>query len=72
MGRFTYGAGHAKTEIEDRTLAHLQLVIGAKLRRSESFFFTWKEDASIGGGRQTVWVHHTADLEFKYYGSRKP
>lgn len=29
--------------------AQLQLVITAKLRRSESFAFTWREDQSVGG-----------------------
>ncbi|GAD35299.1 ATP-dependent DNA ligase [Microbacterium sp. AISO3] len=72
MGRFIYGNGNAKVEIEDRTLAHLQQVVGAKLRRSESFFFTWKDDPSVGGGRRAVWIHPGADLEFKFHGGREP
>ncbi|PJI51648.1 ATP-dependent DNA ligase, partial [Methylobacterium radiotolerans] len=50
MGRFIY-EGSAKIEVEDRALRHLQLVMTAKLRRGEPFPYTWKEDASIGGGR---------------------
>ena len=57
---------------DDRTLAHLQLVIGTKLRRGEPFHFTWKDDTSIGDGRTTVWVHPRCTLVYKYYGSRKP
>jgi hypothetical protein len=72
MGRFIYGNGHAKVEIEDRTLAHLQHVIGTKLHRSEPFFFTWKEDVSVGGGRHAVWIHPGADLGFKFHGNREP
>ncbi|KAA9084952.1 DUF7882 family protein [Microbacterium radiodurans] len=72
MGRFIYGTQRTRIEIEDRALAHLQRVIGNKLRRNERFFFSWKEDVSVGGGRRTVWVHHGADLEFAYYGSRTP
>ncbi|WJM14699.1 ATP-dependent DNA ligase [Microbacterium arborescens] len=72
MGRFIYGNGNSKVEIEDRTLAHLQQVFGAKLRRSEPFFFTWKDDPSVGGGRRAVWVHPSADIEFKFHGSREP
>jgi hypothetical protein len=71
MGRFQYNAA-AKTDIEDRALAHIQIVMGSKLRRGESFYFTWRDDPSIGDGRRAVWIHPGADLEFKYYGSRAP
>jgi len=71
MGKFIYESG-PKVEIEDRALTHVQLVITAKLRRGEPFPFSWKEDASIGGGRTTVWVHAGSDLVFKYFGSRQP
>ncbi|MFG6477206.1 ATP-dependent DNA ligase [Microbacterium sp. P06] len=71
MGYFTYD-NSTKTEIDDRLLAHLQIVIGSKLRRSESFFFTWKEEVSLGSGRTTVWVHPGAGLRFKFHGSRQP
>lgn len=71
MGMFIYEGG-VKTEIEDRTLTHLQLVIAAKLRRGEPFTFTWKEDLSIGGGRVTVWLHSGSSLVYKYSGSRQP
>jgi len=71
VGKFIYDGG-PKTEIEDRALTHLQLVITAKLRRGEPFPFTWKEDASTGGGRTTVWVHPGSSLVFKYAGSRQP
>lgn len=71
MGKFIYEGG-VKTEIEDRALTHLQLVITAKLRRGEPFPFTWREDASVGGGRTTVWIHSGSSLVFKYHGSRQP
>lgn len=71
MGRFIYEGG-VKTEIEDRALTHLQLVMTAKLRRGEPFGFTWREDMSVGGGRTTVWVHAGSSLVFKYHGSRQP
>lgn len=71
MGKFIYESG-VKTEIEDRALMHLQLVITAKLRRGEPFPFTWREDVSVGGGRTTVWMHPGSSLVFKYYGSRQP
>lgn len=71
MGRFIY-EGSVKTEIEDRALTHLQLVMTAKLRRGEPFNFSWREDPSVGGGRTTVWVHAGSSLVFKYSGSRQP
>ncbi|KQZ22451.1 DUF7882 family protein [Microbacterium sp. Root553] len=71
MGKFIY-EGSVKTEIEDRALTHLQLVITAKLRRAEPFSFSWREDASVGGGRTTVWIHPASSLVFKYFGSRQP
>lgn len=71
MGKFIYDS-MVKVDFEDRLLAHLQLVIGAKLRRGESFHFTWKDDASIGDGRTVVWVHPRVSLVYKFYGSRRP
>ncbi|ALX65651.1 DUF7882 family protein [Microbacterium sp. XT11] len=71
MGKFIYEGG-VKTEIEDRALTHLQLVITTKLRRGEPFPFSWREDASVGGGRVTVWMQPASSLVFKYYGSRQP
>jgi hypothetical protein len=71
MGKFIYESS-VKTDIEDRALAHLQLVITSKLRRGEPFGFSWREDVSIGGGRTTVWVHAGSAIVFKYHGSRNP
>lgn len=69
VGKFIY-EGAVKVDFDDRTLAHVQLVIGNKLRRGESFHFTWRDDKSIGEGRTSIWVHPQASLVYKYYGSR--
>ncbi|WP_439592884.1 DUF7882 family protein [Microbacterium sp.] len=71
MGRFTY-EGDVRAEFEDRLLAHIQIVVGNKLRRDEPFFFSWKEDASLGMNRMSIWVHPHSTLVFKYHGSRPP
>ena len=71
MGNLTYGQA-LSVEFDDRTLAHLQIVIGSKLRRNETFYFSWKDDQRIGDGRTTIWVHPTIPMVFKYYGSRPP
>lgn len=71
MGTLTYDSTLA-ADFDDRTLAHIQFVIGAKLRRDEPFFFTWKDDNSIGDGRSTIWLHPAVPLAFKFMGSRVP
>jgi len=71
VGRFTYD-GTVKVDFDDRVLAHLQVVISQKLRRGEPFPFTWRNDASIGDGRTTVWLHPSASLVYRYSGSRQP
>lgn len=71
MGKLIYDAS-VRVDFDDRTLAHLQLVIAAKLRRGESFPLTWKDDASRGSGRTSVWLHPRCSLVFKFDGSRLP
>lgn len=71
MGKFVYEE-QVRAEFEDRLLAHLQIVIGNKLRRGEAFYFTWKEELSVGGGRSAVWMHPGASLVFKFSGGRAP
>lgn len=71
MGKFVYDST-VRVDFDDRVLAHLQLVIGAKLRRAESFHFTWKDDASTGDGRTIIWVHPMSSIQYKFYGSRPP
>jgi hypothetical protein len=53
-------------------LAHVQVVIGAKLRRGESFYFTWRDDPQVGDGRSTIWLNPGIPLGYKYFGSRAP
>lgn len=71
MGKFMY-ENLVKADFEDRVLAHLQVVIGAKQRRGESFSFTWKDDVSLGDGTTSVWIHPRCTLAYKFYGGRKP
>lgn len=71
MGKLSYDRA-VTVDFDDRTLAHLQIVIGIKLRRGESFYFSWKDDGSVGDGRTSIWLHPTISLVYKYYGSRAP
>ncbi|MFD3443844.1 hypothetical protein ACFDTO_04510 [Microbacteriaceae bacterium 4G12] len=72
MGTLFYGAGRLEAQFDDRTLAHLQIVMAAKLRRSEGFMLSWSLDVRQGSGRSSVWIHPSTDLQFLYTGSRSP
>ncbi len=72
MGRLLYGDSQIEIEFDDRALAHLQIVIGSKLRRNESFFFTWRDDPRVGDGRSSIWLDAAIPLYFKYFGSKMP
>lgn len=71
MGRFIYEGG-PKLDLDDRTLAHLEVVMTAKIRRREPFAFSWREDVSVGGGRTTVWIHPDCALVFKFDAGQSP
>ena len=71
MGTLIYGPAAKSISIDDRDLAHLQAVILAKLRRGESFSFSWEKSADFGSGHNTVWVHPQMYFEFNYYGSKR-
>jgi hypothetical protein len=71
MGTLTYDVV-SKVNFEDRALAHLQVVIATKLRRGESFNFSWVKDPSVGSGRTTIWMHPAIPLVYDFDGSRHP
>jgi hypothetical protein len=52
----TYGWETERFEFDDRVLAHLRVVIVTKLRRRESFTFTWNLPAMSGSGRVSLWM----------------
>lgn len=54
--------GTVRGDLDDRLLAHLQVVIGNTLRRGEPFSFPGKDDLGTGGGRTAVWVHPRASI----------
>lgn len=71
MGRLVY-AEDTSVEIEDRALAHLQVVIVAKLRRQELCLFTWDRGIEAGSGRSSIWLSPSTPLQFRFWGSKKP
>jgi hypothetical protein len=70
MGSLTYDG--LVVQIDDRVLAHLQIVIVKKLRRGESFVMSWKDAPSVGDGRSAIWLHPTIPIHFKFDGGRVP
>lgn len=70
VGELVYGT--TVYQIEDRLLAHFQLVVGMKLRRSENFFVSWSNPSALGNGRQSVWIDNGVHIAFHYDGSHIP
>lgn len=71
VGRLLYGNSGLQIDFDDRVLAHLQIVLGAKLRRREGFFFTWKDDPAVGDGRSSIWLEAAIPLFFKFSSSER-
>jgi hypothetical protein len=70
MGKLVYGP--TVYELDDRVLAHLQVVVGMKLRRGENFFVSWRNPTDRGSGRQSLWFDNGQHISFEYDGSRIP
>jgi hypothetical protein len=64
MGILVIGSNGTHIAIDDRTLAHLRIVILAKLRRSESFAFNWDHGSGDDASASTVWMQPTMEVEF--------
>lgn len=72
MGSLIYGMAGIEVSFDDRVLAHLELVINAKLRRHESFMLSWRDAPAVGDGRSSIWLDTAIPLYFRYSGSRPP
>jgi len=70
MGRFIYDTSGNSIDIDDRTLAHLRIVMMNKLRRSEPFMFD--VEVGDGSGRRSFWIAPAVPLQFHFFGSRPP
>lgn len=68
MGELVYGAG-TSYEMDDRTLAHVKIAAGAKLRRQESFYLSWVIPANSGSGRVSLWLSPAIPLQFHFRGN---
>lgn len=72
MGKFIYGTPSIAVEFDDRVLAHLKVVILSKVRRGESFTFTWEYTVAAGSGHSSIWIHPAIPLQFDFFGNREP
>jgi hypothetical protein len=72
VGALLYGSAQTEITFDDRTLAHLQMVITAKLRRREGFMFSWVGPPGAGSGRTALWLDPSSTLAFRYSGSTMP
>jgi len=63
MGHLLYGSTPTVIDLDDRTLAHVELVTLAKLRRNESFALTLD---GATGGRSTIWLNSSSTIEFRF------
>jgi hypothetical protein len=67
MGQFIYGGSSSNAfTVDDRMLAHLELAIGTKFRRGESFVLTLRgRDLPSGSGYREFWMHPAIWLQFR-------
>jgi hypothetical protein len=72
IGTLTYGSPGIEVSFDDRALMHLQIVITAKLRRRESFIFSWNDSVDAGSGRSSIWLDPSIPIYYRYFGSRVP
>ena len=66
MGQLLYGSPPETFEFDDRTLAHVEIVILAKLRRNETFALSVDGE---GGTRTAVWLSPASTITFRYQDS---
>lgn len=64
MGRLAFG--NEVVALDDRVLAHLEIVMVTKLRRHEPFILTWTVDPSLGSGRVSRWVGLSTSWDIRF------
>lgn len=70
MGTLNYGPRQYK--LDDRLLAHLQVLISIKLRRRENFFLSWPKGVADGSGRISIWIDNGVPISCEYEGGKVP
>lgn len=66
MGTLRYGNSMYALTVPDDLLAHVKVVATTKLRRGETFTFTWRDADGSGPGRSTLWMQPAIPLLFEF------
>jgi hypothetical protein len=72
LGKFIYGIPTVEIEMDDKILAHVKAVITAKLRRNESFTFTWEDPDGDELSHHSVWLDSAIPIQFEIAGKQDP
>lgn len=72
MGELLFGSTDMTIRFDDRALTHVQVVITAKLRRKESFLFSWTDAPEDGSGRWSIWLDPSSVLYYRFTERRVP
>ncbi|MDH2443356.1 ATP-dependent DNA ligase [Amnibacterium sp. CER49] len=70
MGALLYDG--ARIEFDDRTLAHLQVVIVGRIRRGESVLVGWLDALADGDGRTAIWIDAALPVRFEFADAHLP
>ncbi|GAB3808790.1 hypothetical protein GCM10028798_35410 [Humibacter antri] len=65
MGYLVYN-DRAQYRFDDRTLSHLKIAITSKLRLQEGFLLSWRVAPEDGGGRISIWLSPSIQLQFLF------
>lgn len=65
MATLFYGSDTAPISLPDRLMGYLKVIASTKLRRGESFTFTWT-GAEGETGRSTIWLQPAIPLRFVF------
>ena len=68
MGSIT--CAETVVDFDDRTLAHLQIVIVRRFIAGRSVLLSWLDALADGDGRTSIWLTPAAPLHFRFAGSR--
>lgn len=65
LGTLIYGK-QQEYELDDRTLAHVKVVVTARLRKRESFFLSWTRRGGSGPASVSLWIAPSVPLVFRF------
>lgn len=69
VGFLIYASSDNHFDIDDRTLAHVRLVVMNKLRRDEPFMMAVRPTSL---GDRWLWISPAVSINFHFHGSRTP